>query len=168
MRTTARLVLDVSVLVGYLVVQNLPATGIPVHEWLSLVVTFGILIHLIWQWDWTVRVVSRFFKKLASLSRFNLFVDILLMVAFVLVMLSGFMVSQSVLPLFGIAVPFGPTWRIIHSLSADVALVVLGVHVGLHWRWLWSAAKLLARNLGASNTSPELEPDELAASSATE
>jgi hypothetical protein len=165
-KTTTRLILDVSLLVGYLIVQNLPATGIPIHEWLSVVVTFGILVHLIFQWDWTVRVVSRFFKKLASLSRFNLFVDILLMISFVAVMLSGFMVSQSVLPLFGIAIPFGPTWRIIHSLCADVALVALGVHVGLHWRWLWSATKLFVRNLGASTTPVELETEDLAAPAA--
>ena len=168
MRTTARLILDASVLVGYLVVQNLPATGIPVHEWLSLIVTFGILIHLIWQWDLTVRVVSRFLKRLAALPRLNLVLDLLLFVAFVLVMLSGFMVSQSILPLFGIAVPFGPTWRIIHSLSADVALVVLGVHVGLHWRWLWRTTKLLVRDLGASKTPAELETDELATSTVAE
>ena len=138
-KSPIRLALDSALVVSYLVAMNTFATGIPVHEWLSVLVAGIVMVHLLTEWDWTIRVVTRFFRRLARLSRLQLAVDILLFVAFVLVMVSGFLVSQAILPLLGLRVPFGPTWRIVHALSADLALVIVGVHAGLHWRWFVAA-----------------------------
>jgi hypothetical protein len=137
----ARFILDAALFVIYLIAMNTDGTGIPVHEWLSVGVAIVVIMHLLTEWEWTISVLSRFFRRLFSLSRLHFVVDTLLFVVFTLVMLSGFLVSQSILPLFGFSVPFGPTWRIIHAVSGDFSLVVLGVHVGLHWRWIVSAVK---------------------------
>jgi hypothetical protein len=141
MKIKARFVLDAIALIVFLVAMNTALTGIPVHEWLSVLLGVIVLIHLLTEWDWTVHVVIRFFRRLARLARLNLVLDILLFVLFALVMLSGFLVSQSIAPMLGLHVPFGPTWRIIHAMSADAALMVLGLHVGLHWRWFVRAFK---------------------------
>ncbi len=146
-----RLVLDLALLVLYVIAMNTSATGIPVHEWLSVFVAGVVVVHLLTEWDWTLHVLKRFFRRLIGLPRLNLALDVLLFVSFTLVMLSGFMVSESIAPLLNISLPFGPTWRIVHSLSADVALVVLGVHMGLHWRWFLNAFKRLSR--------PSIVPD---------
>lgn len=143
MRTAGRFVLDTSILVAFVTAMNTNLTGIPIHEWLSVAVAAAIVWHLLTEWDWTVNAIGRFVGKLQALSRVNLLLDMLLFTAFVLVMVSGFLVSQSIFPLLGLSVPFGPTWRIIHALSADAALVLLGVHVGLHWRWVVKAARRL-------------------------
>jgi hypothetical protein len=137
----ARLVLDTVLLFVFLLVMNTSATGIPIHEWLSIGVMALVVVHLLAEWDWTVRILMRFFKRLFSLSRLNLVLDVLVFLVFTLVMLSGFMVSQSIVPLVGLSVPFGPMWKIIHALSADVALIILGAHVGLHWRWIVTAVR---------------------------
>lgn len=151
MKVRTRFLVDAVALVLFVVAMNTAATGIPLHEWLSVGVAGLIVFHLVTEWDWTIHVVTRFFRRLAGLSRLHLFVDVVLFVAFVLVMLSGFLVSQSIVPLLGGQVPFGPTWRIVHALSADLALVVLGVHLGLHWRWVVSAS----RHLGARPSEAE-------------
>lgn len=149
MSTRDRFILDTSLLVTFLIAMNTSLTGIPVHEWLSVAVAAVIVWHLFTEWDWTVNAIGRFISKLQALSRVNLVLDILLFVAFVLVMLSGFLVSQSILPLLGLSVPFGPTWRIIHALSADATLLILGVHAGLHWRWVVKTTRRVFAN--ASN-----------------
>ncbi|MDR3686935.1 MAG: DUF4405 domain-containing protein [Coriobacteriia bacterium] len=133
--------IDIGALVAYLAATNTALTGIPIHEWLSIGVAIVLALHVALNWDWTVNVVRRFIRKLRSLSRFNLVVDILLFVVFTVVMLTGLMVSRVVVPAFGLSVPFGPTWRILHSLAAKVLLLVLGLHVGLHWRWIVTATK---------------------------
>lgn len=142
-KASARFALDAALFLLFLVTMNTSATGIPVHEWLSAFVAGLIVMHLVIEYDWTLRVISRLFGRLARLSRMNLVLDILLFVAFDLVMLSGFMVSQSIAPVLGISLPFGPTWRIVHAVSADFSLVVLGLHLGIHWRWFVSTAKRL-------------------------
>lgn len=152
MKMKARLVLDTSLLLLYLVAMNTALTGIPVHEWLSVFVAGVVVVHLLTEWAWTIHVLKRLFRRLASLSRLNLVVDVLLFVAFVLVMLSGFMVSQSIAPLLGLSVPFGPTWRIIHAVSADFSIVLLGLHLGLHWRWFVSAFSRVCRKTPVPDT----------------
>jgi len=141
MRMTARLVLDTVLLGGYLVAMNTDATGVPLHEWLSVALTVAVVVHLLTEWEWTVRVVTRFFRQLLSMSRVQLLVDVALFVTLTFVLLSGLMVSQAILPLLGLSAPVGPVWKILHALSADLVLVLVGIHVGLHWRWIVRAAK---------------------------
>jgi len=140
-----RLVLDAVLLFVFLLVMNTSATGIPIHEWLSVGVTALVIVHLLTEWDWTVQLLTRFFKRLFSLSRLNFVLDVLLFLVFTLVLFSGFMVSQSIVPILGLSVPPGPMWKIIHALSADAALIALGVHVGLHWRWIVTAVRRALR-----------------------
>lgn len=139
MKMRSRLVLDATLLVLFVVAMNTALTGIPIHEWLSVGVAILVVVHLLTEWDWTINAFTRFFKRLAALSRVNLVVDTALFVAFSLVMLSGFLVSESILPGLGLEIPRGPTWRIIHSLSAQLGLMLLGIHLGFHWRWFVKA-----------------------------
>lgn len=145
MGVRGKLALDVGLFAAYLMASDTALTGIPIHEWLSLGIAVAIALHVALNWDWTVGVLSRFARRLLSLSRFNLIVDVVLFVMFVSVMVSGLLVSKVVMPVVGIEVPFGPMWRILHSLTAMFTLPVLGVHVGLHGRWFVTAfGQLLA------------------------
>jgi hypothetical protein len=66
-------------------------------------------------------------------------VDVLLFAAFVLVMLSGILISRSALAVLGIQVAESPTWRFLHSWSADASLILTGLHFALHWTWIVNA-----------------------------
>jgi hypothetical protein len=155
-----KLAIDAVAFVAYLAVTNTKLTGIPVHEWLSVGVTLVLALHVAVDWDYTMKVLRNFIRKLLSVSRLSLVVDLLLFVVITAVMLSGFLVSRVVVPTFGLSVPFGPTWRILHSLTATLALPVLGVHVGLHWRWIVEATRRTlasrpAKKLTAASTNAE-------------
>jgi hypothetical protein len=138
-----KLAIDAVALLAYLAVTNTLLTGIPVHEWLSIALTVLLAVHVALNWDWTIKVVTRFFKQLFTLPRFNLIVDLVLLYAFAGTMLTGLMVSRVVVPTLGLTVPFGPTWRILHSVSAKLLLLATGLHVGLHWRWVVNAVRAL-------------------------
>jgi hypothetical protein len=57
------------------------------------------------------------------------------------IMLSGFMISESLLPFMGISLPRNFAWRSLHDLSANLFLVVLGLHTALHWSWIVESFK---------------------------
>ena len=60
------------------------------------------------------------------------------------------MVSQAILPWLGLTAPAGSFWRIIHSLSADWAVILVAVHTALHWKWLVNTIKrYVVRPVGA-------------------
>ena len=158
-----KLAIDVGVFVAYLAATNTKLTGIPIHEWLSVGLALVLALHVAVDWDYTMKVLRNFIQKLLSISRFSLVIDLLLFVGVTAVMLSGFLVSRVVLPTLGVSVPFGPTWRVLHSLTATLTLPILGVHVGLHWRWLVEATRRTfaprpAEKLAAASTNAEARP----------
>lgn len=89
-------------------------------------------------WNWIAGLTRRFFRKVAAKSRINYILNWVFFIDGVLVMLTGIMISEVVLPLFGIQVPRGSIWRQLHSLTADLSLFILGLHIALNWTWVVS------------------------------
>jgi hypothetical protein len=127
---------DAAIFTGFLVAFEPALTGLPLHEWVSLALAAAILVHLALHWDWVVKVTIRFFRRLFHSSRLNYLVDVVLLVAMVGLMLSGILISRSILPVLGIQLSASPAWRFLHSALADLALIMVGLHFALHWKWI--------------------------------
>jgi hypothetical protein len=134
--TLKNFLLDLVLFGAVLIAFEPRLSGVPIHEWLSLALGVALTVHLLWHWDWILNVGKRYFKRLFHLSRLKFVVDLLFLVAFVTVMVSGLMISRSTLPLFGIHTDHRSIWRPIHSLSADLSLLLLAIHLGLNWDWI--------------------------------
>ncbi|RCK72499.1 MAG: hypothetical protein ANABAC_1847 [Anaerolineae bacterium] len=134
--TLKNFLLDILLFVAVLIAFEPRLSGIPIHEWLSLALGITLLVHLLWHWDWIINVGKRYFKRLFHLSRLKFVVDLLFLIAFVTVMVSGLLISRSILPLFGIQTDHRSIWRVLHSLSADLSLLFLAIHLGLNWDWI--------------------------------
>lgn len=141
MSNTSKLALDATVLVAYLLANNPGATGIAVHEWLSIGLALVICMHAALSWDWIVSTAKRLFAKAKAAPKLNLVVDSVLFLSFVTVMLSGLLISKVVLGAVGIHVATGGVWRVLHTLSSDVALWALAIHFALHWKWIADTVK---------------------------
>lgn len=133
MTTRTNLVLDIGLTGAFLAISNPPLTGLAVHEWLGLTLAVGMLVHVVFHWNWVAGISGRLFGRLRPGARLDYLVDVVLFVTFIAAVLSGLLTSKHVLPLFGVAA-FGRAWRGIHELTANVAVVAVAVHVGLHWR----------------------------------
>lgn len=158
MKTMRDLLIDAVALVAYLIVANPSVTGLPVHEWLSVGVLVVVLVHFVVHWDWTADAVKRFFARLSAASRMNLVIDAVLFVAFVVCMLSGFMVSRHVLMSFGYVAQGYFVWNPMHSISATTLLAAMLVHLAAHWKWIVMAVrtKVVPRlGRGAETTAEE-------------
>lgn len=146
MNTTKRLVLDLVLFGGFLAALSPGITGLLIHEWLSLAVAVPALIHLVVNWDWTVRIAKTFWSKLLSMSRLNFVIDVALFASAVTVMLSGLAVSQVIAGTMGLASTAGVAWHVLHSSSAMLTLFLLMAHFALHAEWFVRAIGLLARD----------------------
>ncbi|HVM71357.1 MAG TPA: DUF4405 domain-containing protein [Anaerolineales bacterium] len=138
-KARTNLIVDIAVLIAFLVANNPSLTGIPVHEWFAVAGGVVLIVHMVFHWDWVVNVSKTFFNKLIHESRFNYLVDALLLVDYVVVFLSGLAISRSFMVTLGISLPASPAWREFHSLSANLALVLTGLHFAMHWRWFVNA-----------------------------
>lgn len=156
MSARSRLVLDVGLFVAVLIANNPAWTGLSTHEWLSLAIITPLLVHFVVNWEWAVRIASRFAQRLRNVSRVNLVLDVLLFVAAVAVMTSGLVVSRAIAGVVGVATGANAIWYVLHSLSASTTMILIVVHLGMHWRWIARALGLLGnRNVTRQGSSPD-------------
>lgn len=141
MSKKTNLMIDLTLFCAFLVADNPFLTGIAVHEWLGLAFAFTILVHLTLHWKWLITVMDHFFQNLFHPSRLNFLVDLLFFIAFIGTLLSGVMISQTIMSLIGWTVQRSPTWRTLHNQSANLSLILLAVHLALHWDWVVSTVK---------------------------
>lgn len=132
---------DLLILIVFLVLFDPHVTGVAIHEWLGIAFGAALITHLLLHWKWLVASTRRFLGRLPRATRLNYVLNALLFVAMTVLIFSGLMMSESALPALGIQLPEGRTWHQLHALSSDWALIILGFHVALHWKWILTTTK---------------------------
>jgi cytochrome b561 len=78
------------------------STGIPIHEWGSFIILFPFFLHLMINWKWIIKNSSKILKKESNKTRFDYIFNWILYLFMLVVTVSGIVISESVLPLFGV------------------------------------------------------------------
>ena len=151
-KTKFLLYLDGGLFVSFVLISMPQFTGITFHEWASFIFIPVIILHILMKWDWIVSVTRQMFKKMPGETRFNHVWDYLLFILMTTVIVSGIVISQKALPVFGIHVNSDPFWLTVHHLSTALLLATIGIHIAMHWKWVVNAANryLFRRNRSAS------------------
>ena len=126
------LVVDVLALALYIVVSLPALTGVGPHEWLG--VGLVLLVHGVQHADFVTRLLSGH-RSLRAAGRVLL--DVALVIAVVVVVLSGLMESGAVLLSFGLYAEGYYFWGPLHAASAKVLLALLIVHGALNIGSVW-------------------------------
>lgn len=136
-----RVWLDIALFVGYVLLSAPQSTGIPFHEYFTVVFIPIFISHIVLDWAWVKRVFRPSDHKRSGEVRFNRAFDIVLFVGMVVVIYSGFLVSESILPDFGIDPGATTFWSNVHNASGNLLILLVGVHIAMHMPWI-------KRNLG--------------------
>ena len=140
-QTKTKLIIDLGIFIGFLIAMDPRSSGIRIHEWLATSLIAALVVHLLLSWDWITNITRRFLGNVKVQSRINYILNWLLFIDGTIIMLSGFMISESLLPFLGIELPRNFAWRSLHDLSANLFLLLLGLHTALHWKWIADATK---------------------------
>lgn len=106
------------------------SVGQTVHEWLGIVMTVGFVLHQIQNRKWYAAAFGRKRTKPAKKRIvFNLALDL----CFVLTAVSGILMSRRALPIFYVG-SLVATSRALHLAFSRWTFILMGVHLGLHWR----------------------------------
>jgi Domain of unknown function (DUF4405) len=143
-RNTLNLFIDIAIFLTFLVAMAPHFSGIAVHEWLSIAFGAAIVTHLLLHWQWLVEVTRCLFGKAQWSARVNYVLNALLFIDVTVVIFTGLMISESALPALGIRLAPGGAWRTLHELTANLFVLIVGLHVALHWQWIINTLKRLA------------------------
>jgi len=141
------LLIDLVASISLLLVMDPRLTGIAVHEWLSVAFASVLAVHLLLHWTWLETAVKRFIRA-AGLTRFKFVLTAFFLIGFTVAMLSGFMVSESILELLGARRSANMTWREVHEISSNLTLLLVGIHVALDWGWIKNACRSVVTESG--------------------
>jgi cytochrome b561 len=141
-RLTKRLLLDVVVdvvlLLAFTIDSATSLTGIPIHEWLGVAFGIAFVFHLALHWDWTLKTARKLFGSYPNRDRLKWCVDLALYVFMGGAVISGWYISRHAAPAFGIKPIHENFFRDLHGTLANISVVLVGIHLGLNWRWMRS------------------------------
>lgn len=139
--TKLRLYVDLALFASYVFVNIPQATGISLHEWASVLFIIPMLAHILLDWKWVVSVTKRMFGKLPGEVRTNHILDLIIFVMMVLALFTGFLISEAALPALGIPIVIDPFWSSMHDLTANLTMLLIGIHLAMHWGWIAKSVK---------------------------
>lgn len=126
------LYLDLVLVIAFAVVMEEHFTGLHNHELLGLAFGIAILVHVVLHWNWVVSITRRFFSKVFHESRLNYLLNAALFIDMVVIIITGILISRTI----GLSFNLAQTLEPVHLLASYLSLVLIGLHVALHWKWI--------------------------------
>jgi cytochrome b561 len=146
--------LDVTLLLSVCALQDVPFTGIVIHEWLGLVMVGMVLAHLLFAWSWISSQSRRLLAAQSIRSRINYLLNLTLFACVVAVIFSGILISQRAVPaLTGAKATSEMDWRWdrLHDQFSQAVLLLSGLHLAINWEWVLAAGEKVFRRFGKSS-----------------
>ena len=131
-KTWHRLLLDLIMLVGLATLYSDKIISMSYHE-IGGLVLFGLFVlHLIFNRKWIKSIFVKLFSpKILLRTRILCLLDVLLLLSWAMVIVSGACISKVV---FSFQVM--GQWKILHFFFAALSLILSGIHLGFHVKYL--------------------------------
>lgn len=135
-KTQVNLFLDLLLTALFVVDMEVHFTGLALHELIGVLFTAAFGLHILLHWDWIVSITRTFFRKLLHESRLNYVLNVVLFADMLFVAVSSIVISRTL----GLELPLTrdaeQTLKMLHMAGADLVLVIVALHVGMHWKWI--------------------------------
>ncbi len=118
-----------------------------IHLWSGIGMIVVLVIHIAVHDKWIFAMLKRFFqgkssgiKRLNKYARFNILMDAIAALSFLVVAISGvvllFLPSGRSFEVVSGFLLSKATWDVIHTWSGVVMLISVIVHLYIHWKWI--------------------------------
>lgn len=131
-----KLILDIVMLVLFVTFFDKNLISFKFHIMSGLVFGVLILIHMLLNKKWIVNISKRLFdKNLKTRTKVSYIISAILFVMVFLIIVSGILMMKAT-DYDKIAI-----WRMLHIRASYLSIVLIGVHVGLYWRFIRTMVK---------------------------
>jgi len=128
-----KMTLDIVMIIVLALLYNSHVAAMSFHEIAGLAICGLFIIHCLLNIKWITGISKRFFSKSLALKvRIGYIVNLLLSVIFIFAVISGIQTSQVLFP----ADSHGSVWRGIHHFCGAISIILVGIHLGLHWGFI--------------------------------
>ncbi|MGI9642351.1 MAG: DUF4405 domain-containing protein [Acidimicrobiia bacterium] len=138
-RTKRLFVVDAIAAVLFVLVMNVPLTGVAIHAWLGIAISAALTAHLVQHADWVATMNRRVFSRTSLQNRFNYLLMFGLFFGFASITVSGLLISESALPWLGYHPEGDEFWLWLHLSSVGWVVAVAAMHIAMNWKWIVNA-----------------------------
>lgn len=133
-------------LVVFILLLSPRMTGLALHEVLGFIFFIPLIVHLLMAWPWIQTSARKFFQLSSRRTRFNFILNTILFILVITELVSGFFISQVVLPTLGVKTINDKIWRSVHNKTLNFTVVFAALHIALNWGWIVSVFKKRLRD----------------------
>ncbi|EKN67929.1 DUF4405 domain-containing protein [Schinkia azotoformans] len=114
--------------------------GLAFHEIAGIAIAATFFTHVLLNWTWVKKVTMKLFdRNLPFKTKLGCFLNVLLLISMAFIIISGILVSKVVFPNIDIG---NDRWfEMSHITISFLVLILVAVHVGLHWNWIMNVLK---------------------------
>lgn len=114
--------------------------GLTFHEIAGLVMAAFFFTHVLLNWRWVKNITLKLFdRKLPGKTKLGYFLNLMLLISMGFIIVSGIFISRVVFP--NIDIGNEPWFKITHISVSFLTLILVALHVGLHWKWVVNCFK---------------------------
>lgn len=136
-------------LVFVLLYNKMAVSGLSFHEIAGLLMGAVFIVHIALNWRWVKQVSLNILKKKISIkTKIGYVVDLLLLFSMGYIIFSGIMISKVLFP--NLNVGNRMFFQSTHISVAYGVLLLIGIHLGLHWNWVMNTFKKMFRLSGTN------------------
>lgn len=130
-----KILVDIVMIIMFACLTKIKITGMHMHEVLGCVLGAVVMLHLLLNINWIKSITLRIFdKKLNNKVRSVYAMNLLLLIMFVIVLVSGILVSVTILT--NIRTGNRMFYAVVHRKSALITFILVIVHGVMHGRML--------------------------------
>ncbi len=135
-----KIAFDVVMTVAFILAMSYSLTGGYVHEILGLALLAAFILHKIFNAKWICAVSKKIVNgEKVGINGIKYIVDVLLLICFIVTGISGILISDYIFS--DITISNRSLWVYIHTVSSWSALIIMSIHIGLHWNMIIEAFK---------------------------
>jgi hypothetical protein len=129
-----KILLDLGMVIVLVLMYKKSVISMSFHEVGGLVLLGVFVIHVLINWKWVVAITKKLFhKSIPVKTKIGYILNILLLISFSLIGISGIFISKVV---FQISNEGSMNWKTIHYTASAAALIFIGIHLGLHQQFI--------------------------------
>ena len=130
-----KFLIDIIMALIFTLLFNKNVLGMSFHEIAGLAIGAVFLVHCGLNWRWIKGITLKFFTKSMTIKTRILYVlDIILLINIAVIIISGVFISKVVFVNLGLI--HIQSFKTIHIFAAYLSLMIIGIHLGLHWKWV--------------------------------
>lgn len=135
-----KFIIDLAMLITFTLFFKAKLLGLAFHEIAGLVIGGVVLVHCGLNFKWIKAITLKLFNKDIKLrTRIIYILDVALLIDVLAIIISGISISKVVFR--GLSLDWLPNLKGVHIFASYLILMIIGIHLGLHWKWVMNTFK---------------------------